>query len=104
MLLKKLLSGLQNQRTDSLFSYSVVVADNDPAKSAQELVEEFTKISPVQITYCIEIEQNIALARNKALANAQGDFIAFIDDDECPEVEWLWNLLKTCFDYGVDGV
>jgi cellulose synthase/poly-beta-1,6-N-acetylglucosamine synthase-like glycosyltransferase len=44
------------------------------------------------------------LARNKAVENATGDFVAFIDDDEFPAAEWLLNLFKTCADYNVDGV
>jgi succinoglycan biosynthesis protein ExoM len=103
-LLRKLLFGLQNQRTDDLFTYSVVVADNDPAKSAKQLVEEFSKTSQVRISYCFEPQPNIAMARNKSIANAEGDLIAFIDDDEHPVNEWLWTLVKSCQEYGADGV
>jgi succinoglycan biosynthesis protein ExoM len=103
-LLKQLLERLHNQRTDGLFTYSAVVADNDPAQSAQQLVAEFSSTSPVHVTYCSESQQNIALARNKALQYAEGDFIAFIDDDEFPMEDWLCNLFKTCVAFGVDGV
>ena len=48
--------------------------------------------------------QNIALARNKAIENAKGDFVAFIDDDEFPTAEWLWNLFTACSTYDVAGV
>jgi len=69
-----------------------------------EFVKEFSKTSQTRIVYCFETLPNIALARNMALANAEGDFIAFIDDDECPVNEWLWYLWKSCQDYGVEGV
>jgi glycosyltransferase involved in cell wall biosynthesis len=95
---------LQKQRTDRLFTYSVVVADNDPAQSAQQLVAELSSTSSVGVTYCSESQQNIALARNKTLQYADGDFIAFIDDDEFPVEDWLCNLFKTCAAFGVDGV
>jgi len=95
---------LQKQRTDRLFTYSVVVADNDPAQSAQQLVAELSSTSSVGVTYCSESQQNIALARNKALQYADGDFIAFIDDDEFPVEDWLCNLFKTCAAFRVDGV
>jgi hypothetical protein len=42
--------------------------------------------------------------RNKALLHAEGNFIAFIDDDEFPEDDWLCNLFKACMRFGVDGV
>jgi hypothetical protein len=36
--------------------------------------------------------------------NADGDFIAFIDDDEFPVNNWLLALFDTCNQYNVDGV
>jgi succinoglycan biosynthesis protein ExoM len=80
------------------------VADNDPAQSAQQLVAEFSSTTPVQVAYCSELQPNIALARNKALQHAEGDFIAFIDDDEFPTDDWLYNLFQTCVRSEVDGV
>ncbi len=100
----KLLKGLEQQRTEELFTYSVVVTDNDPAQSAREFVKGFSSSSNLKLNYTFEPHPNIALARNKALANAEGDFIAFIDDDEYPESDWLLNLYKTCVERKGDGV
>jgi len=102
--LKQLLDGLEDQRTEALFSYSAVVADNDAAQSARQVVKDFSVTSHVHVTYCFESQQNIALARNNALEHAEGDFIVFIDDDEFPADDWLCHLFKTCLAYGVDGV
>ena len=44
------------------------------------------------------------IGTDKALANAKGDFIAFIDDDELPVTDWLIKLFQTCQAYHVDGV
>jgi glycosyltransferase involved in cell wall biosynthesis len=99
-----LLSSLANQVTNGLFTCSVVVADNDVAQSASSAVKEFSLSSQLPVTYCVEPQQNIASARNKALRHADGDFIAFIDDDEFPTPNWLHSLLETCVTYGVDGV
>jgi succinoglycan biosynthesis protein ExoM len=98
------LERLDNQRTEGLFAYSVVVADNDPEQSARHVVEVFSSTSHVQVTYCFESQKNIALARNKTLQHAVGNFIAFIDDDEYPIDDWLLHLFKTCITCGVDGV
>lgn len=103
-LLKRLLHELQRQKTGGAFTYSVVVVDNDCIQSAERVTMEFAGVSSIPITYCVEKKQNIALARNKALANAQGDFIAFIDDDEYPAPDWLYLLLKTCQASAGDGV
>jgi glycosyltransferase involved in cell wall biosynthesis len=68
------------------------------------VVAEFAAKSRIQVTYCSESRQNIALARNKALEHSKGDFIAFIDDDEFPESDWLLMMLKTCEDYQAAGI
>lgn len=102
--LKRLLDGLGGQETNGLFTYSIVVADNDHSRSAEPVVASFAKSSPISIKYCVEPQQNIALNRNKAIENAGGDFIAFIDDDEFPTKDWLLTLFTTCNAYGVDGV
>jgi cellulose synthase/poly-beta-1,6-N-acetylglucosamine synthase-like glycosyltransferase len=39
-----------------------------------------------------------------AINNAEGDFLAFIDDDEFPTPKWLLTLLQACNEYDVDGV
>jgi len=103
-LLRQLLEALERQQTEDLFTFSVVVADNDPAQSARQVVDLFLSTARIQVTYCFETEPNIALARNKALANAAGEFIAFIDDDEFPVDDWLCNLFKTLLSHGVEGV
>jgi succinoglycan biosynthesis protein ExoM len=101
--LKRLLEGLDRQDTGRLFTYSIVVADNDALQSAKGLVAEWRSGSGIDLVYCSETQQNIALARNKALENATGDYIAFIDDDEFPEPDWLRLLFQACQDYRVDG-
>ena len=102
--LKRLLEELGGQDTDGLFTYSIVVADNDHLRSAKAVVLDFAAASPIPITYCVELRQNIALTRNKAIENASGDFVAFIDDDEFPTKRWLLTLFKACNEYDVDGV
>jgi glycosyltransferase involved in cell wall biosynthesis len=103
-LLKRLLDDLIKQGTCGRFSYSIVVVDNDQLESARALVEEFASAAPVSVRYFVEPRQNIALARNKAVENAEGDFVAFIDDDEFPAENWLLNLYQACKEYKVDGV
>ena len=102
--LRRLLQELARQETGGLFTYSVVVADNDCQRSAESVVSEFAAASNLPIRYCAEPQQSIALARNRAITNALGDFIAFIDDDEFPAPDWLHNMFKAYATYGVDGV
>jgi cellulose synthase/poly-beta-1,6-N-acetylglucosamine synthase-like glycosyltransferase len=99
-----LLSELRVQDTGGLFTYSIVIADNDELQSGEAVTLDFAAGSHIETRYCVEPRQNIALARNKAVENARGDFLAFIDDDEFPGKRWLLTLFKACNDYDADGV
>jgi glycosyltransferase involved in cell wall biosynthesis len=101
--LKKLLAHLAEQESNGLFTYSIVIADNDSAKSAEPIANDFSISSGISVCYCLEPRQNIALTRNKAIEHASGEFIAFIDDDEFPTKTWLLKLFTACMSYGVDG-
>ena len=102
-LLRILLSKLEEQETESQFDYSIVIVDNDKSESARETVESYARQSKISISYFVEAEQNIALARNKAAENARGDFIAFIDDDEYPSDTWLITLYTAFNNYKPSG-
>jgi len=97
------LQQLDRQQTEGLFTYSVVVADNDHARSAEQIAHQFSTVR-LPVTYCVEPQQNIAMVRNLAIRHAEGDFIAFIDDDEFPVDDWLCNLFKVLTSHSVDGV
>jgi glycosyltransferase involved in cell wall biosynthesis len=103
-LLNLLLVRLAEQEQQGLFEHEVVVVDNDTLGSAKPVIERVATNTQLPISYYIEPRRNIALARNKALENVKGDFVAFIDDDELPVREWLLRLLTTCLQTGVDGV
>jgi glycosyltransferase involved in cell wall biosynthesis len=104
VMLIRLLRELDKQRTDHVFTCSAVVVDNDASESARQAVEDVKKEVRFPIAYFCEPDQNIALARNKAVQNATGDFLALIDDDEIPQQEWLLELYKSIHAYNADGV
>jgi glycosyltransferase involved in cell wall biosynthesis len=104
VLLGRLLAALDKQVTQDQFRYSIVVADNDREESARQGVEAFARDARVPVRYCAEPVQNIALVRNRAVAEADGDWIAFIDDDEVPGEDWLLLLKNAAQEYKADGV
>jgi glycosyltransferase involved in cell wall biosynthesis len=100
----RLLEALNQQNTRGLFTYSLVIVDNDHNQSAKAVVSVFEKVATVSTTYCLEPRQSIALARNKAVANSTGDFLVFIDDDELPVNNWLLTLFQACEEDIICGV
>ena len=103
-LLARLLQALGRQQNDGLFTFSVVVVDNDRRQSGRRAVEEAAASGIVSLQYAVEPEQNIALARNRAVRKASGTHIAFLDDDERPIDTWLLHLYRTCLAHDADGV
>ncbi len=99
-----MLTALGAQESAGRFTYSIVVADNDDRESARAIVNELAESRAIPTRYCVEPRKNIALARNRAVENAEGDFIAFIDDDEEPCAHWLSELVQAIETYEADGV
>ncbi len=94
-LLEKLLLNLNDQFTNDEFGYSAVVVDNDSEKSAESVIKELRKICGYKLQYVCEPVKSLTRARNRAVQNAGGDFLAFIDDDEYPDRMWLYNHYKS---------
>ena len=103
-MLTKLLDSLDNLKTTEQFIASIVIVDNDVNMSAKPVIDEFRSRMNISVRYICEPRQNIALARNRAVKLADGDLIAFIDDDEYAPADWLVNLFIALKRYQVDGV
>ncbi len=93
-LLRRLLRSLERQVGVDHSRLEVVIVDNDELQSAASIAREFAARHS-RVRYVSETRRNIALARNTAVANARGGYIAFIDDDEVADPNWLSSLVKT---------
>src|SRR5476651_1917815 len=83
----------------------VVVVDNDARGSARDVVQRHQAAgTPFRIVYDIQPERSIALTRNRTVALAQGDWLAFVDDDECAPESWLRQLLEAATLYQADAI
>lgn len=95
--LHRLLEGLAGLRFSRVAqpAITVVIVDNDATPSAEPNVAAWRKHFPWQLLYRHEPRRGLVWARNAGLdAVLPGaDWIAFIDDDERPEPQWLDELL-----------
>lgn len=83
----------------------IVVVDNDPAASARSAVETWVTAHPqLPLDYEVQPVKNISITRNRTVALATGDWLAFIDDDERAPPEWLDQLLACARAHRADGV
>jgi len=83
----------------------VIVVDNDAGGSARAAVEQCrAQCPPFALHYDIQPLKNIALTRNRTVELAQGDWLAFVDDDERAPPGWLAQLLDCAGRTRADGV
>ena len=62
-------------------------------ESAKDVAARAKAANRYNIDYFVEPERNISLARNRSVRASKGDLIAFIDDDEFPDRDWLLQSL-----------
>ncbi|MFZ5491960.1 MAG: glycosyltransferase family 2 protein [Pseudomonadota bacterium] len=92
--LQRTLQGLWAQQGLGDIALTVLVVDNDAQASGRAVVDSFPPPSRWAIRYVVEPRPGVASARNRCLAEARTDLIAFIDDDEVPAPGWLAALLR----------
>jgi len=97
-LLQRLLDSLRRIDLGPLDPGSVdlIVVDNDPTGQAEAVCQGASSSLPMELRFTEEHERGISFARNRALSTALSrgaDFVAFIDDDDIPEPDWLKHLI-----------
>lgn len=100
--LERLLESLARQKLPAELSLEILVVDNDPQASA-DLVAERLAGFPHPLRWLSEPRRNIARARNRALAEARGRWVAFIDDDEAADEDWLAAYARAAAREQADG-
>lgn len=70
-----------------------LIVDNSSPDDTRDAVEVFARTSPIAVRYVIEPQLGSSHARNRAIAEARGDFVFFIDDDATAEPDWAIELL-----------
>ena len=88
--LKLCLASLTHLQLPENISVHLVLVDNNDVPQAESILNSIE--FPFQIHYFHEAERGIVYARNRILDEAEvlkADYLAFIDDDETAEGNWL---------------
>jgi GT2 family glycosyltransferase len=79
---------LGEQTGGGQWDFSVLVVDNAPSdEQTRELVGQF-----FNVRYACEVRPGLNFARNRAFHEADGDLIAYLDDDVTVDRGWLRGL------------
>lgn len=84
--LERLLGYLRHQRCPA---FEVIVVDGPSTDGSKQLLD--TVAHEVKLAH--NPERNLSMSRNLGLELADGDVVAFIDDDALPFDDWAWRLL-----------
>ncbi|MEH1993647.1 hormogonium polysaccharide biosynthesis glycosyltransferase HpsE [Nostoc sp.] len=89
--LPELLKRLQNQLHTENLSWEIIVVDNNSTDNTAKVVQIYQKDwrGPYPLKYCFEAKQGAAYARKRAVAEAKGRLIGFLDDDNYPVSNWV---------------
>jgi glycosyltransferase involved in cell wall biosynthesis len=85
------LAGLQQQSLPAA-QFEILVVDNCSTDDTRHVVDEFRQRLP-NLRYVHEARPGLSHARNTAMREARGRYLAYLDDDAIPEPQWLHALL-----------
>ena len=88
-LLEGALEGLVAQRDAP--SHEILVVDNASPDSTRQVVERLAAVHP-QLQYIFEPQPGLAHARNAAVRRANGELVAFTDDDVRVAPDWMARI------------
>jgi glycosyltransferase involved in cell wall biosynthesis len=71
----------------------ILVVDNNSVDNTKEVVLRYSLRSPIKIVYLYEPQKDLSVARNRAIEEACGDYLSFLDDDCAVSPDWLQILV-----------
>ncbi len=87
---KTILRALESIKIQSFSDYEVIVVDDGSIDLTKKFVEEFCNENNFTYKYIYQNNSGPSVARNNAVKNSSGDFLAFLDADD----EWHKDKLK----------
>jgi glycosyltransferase involved in cell wall biosynthesis len=85
----------------------LIIVDNSPNEETEAICRRAAPRLPINLLYVTEHKSGITYARNRGVSVALdrgADFVAFIDDDDQPQPDWLIQLLDRQAVTGADLV
>ncbi len=92
--LKMLVNSLEGLKDVQTISWELIVVDNNSNDRTKAFVDDLIKAGHIRIKYIFEGRQGKSFALNAGIKSAEGEIIAFLDDDGIVTPLWLACLVK----------
>lgn len=91
--LPMVLEKLRSQRLPQSIRWEILIVDNNSSDRTAALVQDWQAHwdCDIPLRYSFEPHQGIAFARQRAVEEAQGNYVGFLDDDNLPEPDWVYE-------------
>ena len=88
--------GDRSPETQKPFTWEIIIVDNNSNDNTAQIVRDYqANWSPeYPLKYYFAPEQGAAFARQKAVEKARGNLIGFLDDDNLPAPDWVYEAYK----------
>lgn len=89
--LPDVLEKLRSQTGTEAIAWEVLVVDNNSSDNTPAVVQQFQQNWPekIPLRYVFEHKQGLSFARQKAVTEARGELVGFLDDDNFPTPNWV---------------
>jgi glycosyltransferase involved in cell wall biosynthesis len=91
-MLPKALDSVAAQVLPESIEWETIVVDNNSSDQTREVAEQYCRRHPGRFRYVLEPQQGKSYALNRGIREAEGDVLAFMDDDVTVESTWLHNV------------
>ena len=101
-LLERAARSVLNARRDPQFDFAITIVDNNSTDATRETAASLVAESAGRVRYMFEPRQGKSYAVNAGIAATGGEVIAFADDDQVMDGEWLGAIHQAIadgFDY-----
>lgn len=96
------LESLKDMECPPGLDYEILVIDNNSSDDTKDVVEQYRHLWGPRLRYVFESNQGLSHARNRAMKEAAGDILSYIDDDIKADAHWL-SVVAAAFEKYADA-
>ncbi|OHB68797.1 MAG: hypothetical protein A2Y77_17230 [Planctomycetes bacterium RBG_13_62_9] len=102
--LARTLESLRSLRRPPEVEHEILVVDNNSTDNTSQVLDAYAKALTPRLRSVFEPQQGLSHARNRALREARGEIVSFIDDDVIVDPDWLGAVASAFQEHSADIV